>query len=257
MKWSADGYILSVKSHGETSTIIHVLTKAYGRHAGMVRGGRSRRLRPVLQPGNHVSVTWNARLSEHLGIFSVEAIDARAAIFMQDRASLAGLNAISALCMQALPEREPHPKLYEIFEIFLAQLHDYDVWPALYVRFEMALLDALGYGLDLSTCAATGTTENLTHVSPRSGRAVCADAAQPYLDKLLVLPPFLNGENTIGPGDIAAGLALTGAFLTSRVFYSQNRNMPEARSRLLEMINQIFPPSYLGVLSKPTSPFDP
>lgn len=236
MKWNADGYILSVKPHGETSAIINVLTKEKGRHAGIVRGGRSRRMRPVLQPGNHVTVNWNARLSEHLGIYTVEALDARAAIFMQNRISLAGLNAITALCMQALPEREPHPKLYDVFEILLAQLHDSDVWPPVYVRFEMALLHALGYGLDLSECAATGSTENLTHVSPRSGRAVSTDAAQPYLDKLLILPPFLKGENTLAEGDVAAGLELTGTFLKTRIFYANNKNMPEARGRLVKIL---------------------
>jgi len=237
MKWSADGYILSVKPHGETSAIINVLTKEKGRHAGIVRGGRSRRLRPVLQPGNQVSVNWNARLSEHLGMYSVEALDARAALLMQNRSSLAGLNAISALCMQALPEREPHSKLYDVFGILMAQLHDIDVWPALYVRFELALLQALGYGLDLSSCAATGSLESLTHVSPRSGRAVCADAAEPYLDKLLILPPFLKGENKVTEGDIAAGLELTGAFLKGRVFYAHNRDIPEARGRMVRALN--------------------
>ena len=236
MNWSGEGYILSVRPHGETSAIIHVLTKEKGRHAGMVRGGRSRRLRPVLQAGNQVTVNWNARLSEHLGAFTVEAIDARAAILMQDRMSLAGLNAISALCMQVLPEREPHPRLYDVFEIMMAQLHDNAVWPALYVRFEMALLQALGYGLDLSTCAATGTTDNLSHVSPRSGRAVSADAAEPYLDKMLALPPFLKGQNTLKPGDLANGLALTGYFLKTRVFYSTNKDLPEARNRMVKAI---------------------
>ncbi|MCF6219956.1 MAG: DNA repair protein RecO [Robiginitomaculum sp.] len=239
MKWNDDGYILSVKPHGETSAIINVLSKQHGRHAGMVRGGRSRRMRPVLQPGNKVTVNWNARLSEHLGVFMVEAIDARAAILMQDRASLAGLNAISALCMQALPEREPHANLYDVFEILMAQLHDIDVWPALYVRFEMALLEALGYGLDLSTCAATGTAHNLTHVSPRSGRAVCAGAAEPYLDKLLRLPPFLRGQNSVEYGDIADGLLLSGVFLKTRVFHTQNRDMPSARGRLSAMITNL------------------
>jgi len=240
MQWAADGYVLSVKSHGETSAIINVLTKEKGRHAGIVRGGRSRRLRPVLQPGNQVTVNWNARLSEHLGVFTVEALDARAAILMQDRSSLAGLNAISALCMQALPEREPHPQLYDVFEILMGQLHDVDIWPALYVRFEMALLQALGYGLDLSKCAATGSTENLTHVSPRSGRAVCAEAAEPYLDKLLVLPPFLRGQNTIEDGDIEAGLNLSGTFLTTRVFHTYNRDMPEARGRMRTVLTKRF-----------------
>jgi len=239
MKWGADGYILSVRPHGETSAIINVFAKEKGRHAGIVRGGRSRRLRPVLQPGNQVTVNWNARLSEHLGVFTVEALDARAAILMQDHASLAGLNAISALCMQALPEREIHLKLYDVFEILMGQLHDIDVWPALYVRFEMALLQALGYGLDLSECAATGSTENLTHVSPRSGRAVCAGAAEPYLDKLLVLPPFLRGQNKVGDGDIIDGLTLSGTFLKTRVFHTQNRDIPEARSRMLVVLKRI------------------
>ncbi len=232
MQWAADGYILSVRPHGETSSIINVLTKEKGRHAGIVRGGRSRRMRPVLQPGNQVTVNWNARLSEHLGVFTVEALDARAAILMQDRASLAGLNAISALCMQALPEREPHQNLYEVFEILMGQLHNIDVWPALYVRFEMALLQALGYGLDLSECAATGTIENLTHVSPRSGRAVCASEAETYLDKLLALPPFLRGLNKVEDGDILDGLSLSGTFLKTRVFHTHNRDIPEARSRM-------------------------
>jgi len=240
MKWAADGYVLSVKSHGETSAIINVLTKEKGRHAGIVRGGRSRRLRPVLQPGNKVTVNWNARLSEHLGVFTVEALDARAAILMQDRLSLAGLNAITAVCMQALPEREAHPKLYDVFEILVGQLHDIDVWPALYVRFEMALLQALGYGLDLSKCAATGTTESLTHVSPRSGRAVSTGAAEPYLDKLLVLPPFLRGQNKVEEGDIIDGLILSGTFLKTRVFHTYNRDIPEARSRLREVLTQNF-----------------
>lgn len=236
MNWESTGYVLSVQPHGETSAIINVLTKDKGRHAGMVRGGRSRRMRPVLQPGNQISLNWNARLSEHLGVFTTEAIDARAAILMQERSSLAGLNAISALCMQALPEREPHPKLYDVFEILMAQLHDIAVWPAIYVRFEMALLDALGYGLDLSTCAATGTTENLTHVSPRSGRAVCAGAAEPYLDKLLKLPPFLQGQNKVADGDIENGLTLSGYFLKTRVFYAVNRDLPTARGRMIEVL---------------------
>jgi len=242
MKWSADGYILSVRPHGETSAIINVFTKEKGRHAGIVRGGRSRRLRPVLQAGNQVTVNWNARLSEHLGVFTVEAIDARAAVLMQDRTSLSGLNAVSALCMQALPERQPYPKLYDVFEILMAQLHDVDVWPALYVRFEITLLQALGYGLDLSKCAATGSTENLTHVSPRSGRAVCEAAAEPYLDKLLILPPFVHGANTVKSGDIIDGLTLSGVFLKTRVFHSQNRDMPEARSRMHAILLQHFNP---------------
>jgi len=239
MKWQADGYIVSVRPHGETSAIINVLTKDQGRHAGLVRGGRSRRMRPVLQPGNQVNVAWNARLPEHLGTFTVEALDARAAIIMQDRLSLAALNAVCALSVQALPEREPHPKLYDVFEILLAQLDDPGVWPAIYVRFEIGLLMALGYGLDLSECAATGTKDNLTHVSPRSGRAVCAGAAEPYLDKLLPLPAFLQGQNSLGAGDITDGLALSEYFLKTRIFHNQHKDIPEARTRMVEMLGGI------------------
>ncbi len=236
MKWQADGYILSVRPHGETSAIINVLTKNQGRHAGLVRGGRSRRMRPVLQPGNQVHVAWNARLSEHLGTFTVEALDARAALLMEERLSLAALNAVCVLSMEALPEREPHPKLYDVFEILLAELHDMHIWPALYVRFEIGLLQALGYGLDLSACAATGAKEKLTHVSPRSGRAVCAGAAEPYLDKLLPLPPFLRGQNQVGDGDLMDGLALSEFFLKTRIFHNQNKDLPETRARMVEIL---------------------
>lgn len=236
MDWAEDGYILSVKPHGETSAIINILTESRGRHAGLVRGGRSRRMRPVLQPGNKVTARWHARLSEHLGSFDVEALDARAAIFMEHRSSLAGLNAISALSVAALPEREPHPDLYAVFEILLENLHDIDIWPALYIRYELALLQALGYGLDLSRCAATGSNDNLTHVSPRSGRAVSASAAEPYLDKLIPLPGFLNGNNRLKTGDIENGLDLTGYFLESRVFHAINKETPRERGRLVELL---------------------
>jgi DNA repair protein RecO (recombination protein O) len=232
MEWAEEGYILAVKPHGETSALLNVFTKSRGRHAGLVRGGRSRRLRPVLQPGNKVSLRWNARLSEHLGSFNVEAVDAHAASIMQDRLSLAALNSLSALTISALPEREAHPHLFAGFEILLQNIMDVDIWPALYVRFEIALLEAVGYGLDFSTCAATGSTENLTHVSPRSGRAVSTGAAQPYLDKMLTLPAFLRGGGQVEADDIANGLALSGYFLKSRIFYAINKDIPEARNRL-------------------------
>lgn len=236
MDWTDDGYIVSAKAHGETSAIINVLTKDQGRHAGLVRGGRSRRMRPILQAGNKVRVRWHARLSEHLGSFDVEPLDARAAIFMEERISLTGLNAICALTLAALPERETNPKLYDVFEILLDNLHDVDIWPALYIRYEMALLQALGYGLDLSSCAATGDRENLTHVSPRSGRAVSENAAAPYLDKLIPLPGFLNGENQVQDGDIERGLLLTGYFVESRIFHPLNKEAPAERARLVSSL---------------------
>ncbi|MEE9272878.1 MAG: DNA repair protein RecO [Robiginitomaculum sp.] len=236
MDWQSEGYILSVRSHGETSAIVKAFTKEHGVHAGLVRGGRSRRMRPVLQAGNKVSLEWHARLSEHLGIFSIEAINLQAALIMEDRLALAAINAVSAVTIEALPEREAHANLFTAFEILLEHLNDINIWPALYVRYEIALLQALGYGLDLKTCAATGGNEYLTHVSPRSGRAVCASSAEPYLDKLLALPGFLRGENTVAPDDIAKGLKLSGYFLTSRIFYTFNKDIPQARYRLLETL---------------------
>ncbi len=243
MQWEGDGFVLSVRPHGETSAILNVLTREQGRHAGLVRGGRSRRLRPVLQTGNKVHVSWNARLSEHLGMFSVELIEARAGLYMQNRLSLAGLNAVSSLCMQALAERQPYERLYDVVAHVLDHLNDAEIWPALYVRFEMCLLDVLGYGLDLESCAATGSTENLTYVSPRSGRAVSAEAAEPWKHKLLPLPGFLSAKGAPGQEDILQGLELTGYFLRSRVFHAQNKDMPEARQTLLAQLSRYLTPS--------------
>lgn len=232
MDWQSDGFILSARKHGETSAIIDVFTRDKGRHPGLVRGGAGRRMRPVLQPGNHVRVDWHGRLSEHLGYYQLEAIDSRAADLMEDRLALAGLNALCAMARELLPEREAFPRLWDVFAIVLGALDDPDIWPALYVRWEAGLLSALGYGLDLSACAATGVTENLTHVSPRSGRAVSAEAAQPYLDKMLKLPPYLCGQAGASAQDISDGLRLTGHFLETRVQWNVNRTLPEARQTL-------------------------
>lgn len=236
MEWSGEGYILSVKKHGETSAIIHVLTRTHGRHAGLVRGGVGRKLRPVLQPGNKVQLSWHARLSEYLGTFTVEALSARAAELMEDRLSLAGLNALTAMSQETLPERELHESVYDAFEVVLGNLDKPDIWPILYVQWEAGLLQSLGYGLDLSACAATGANDQLTHVSPRSGRAVSASAAEPYLDKLYPLPPFMLGSPMATPIDIANGLALTGYFLETRLQWGVNRTLPEARAQMIERL---------------------
>lgn len=239
MDWQGEGYILSVKSHGETSAIVTLFTPDKGRHAGLVRGGRSRRLRAVLQAGNKVSVSWRARLSDHLGTFDLEPIQSQAAFIMDSRASLAALGSIASLINAALPEREPHPRLYRGFEVLMDNIQDIDIWPRLYIRFELALLEALGYGLDLTVCAATGGNDHLTHVSPRSGRAVCASAAEPYLDKLLPLPAFLSDIRAMGEDDLKHGLALSGYFLTSRVFHSINKDIPEPRTRLIDTLKTV------------------
>ena len=237
MDWQSEGYIVSTRKHGESSAIIDVLTPDYGRHAGLVRGGSSRRLRPIIEIGNKVQVQWRARLSEHLGNFVVEPIELHAATLMHDRTSLVGLNAVCAMAKTVLPERQAFPQVYAAFDVLMQNFQDVDIWPALYVRWEMGVLAALGYGLDLSTCAATGGNDNLTHVSPRTGRAVCASAAEPYLDKLLPLPPFMRGERTLSSEDIVDGLRLTGYFLETRVQWGINQTLPEARAVMVEYIN--------------------
>lgn len=241
MDWRGEGYVLSVKKHGETSAIIELFTRDRGRHLGLVRGGVSRKLRPVLQPGNKIKVEWRARLSEHLGYFTVEALNSRAAELMNDRLSLAGLNSICAMAREALPEREAHKDVFDAFEVLLSNLHNQDIWPALYVQWEAGLLSSMGYGLDLSRCAATGVHDNLTHVSPRSGRAVCAEAAEPFSDKLYALPSFMQpdsrrNDNSLLPDDIEKGLALTGYFLETRLQWGVNRTLPEARNRLVSLL---------------------
>jgi DNA repair protein RecO (recombination protein O) len=239
MEWRDSGIVLSVRPHGETSAIVEILTETQGRHAGLVKGARSRAMRPVLQPGNQVTVTWRARLAEHLGTFQVEADHLGAGAVMDDRAALAGLNAACALAVMALPEREAHPAVHEGFGLLLAAFENPDVWPALYVRWEAGLLSDLGYGLDLKKCAVTGETEDLSHVSPRTGRAVCREEAAPYEAKLLALPGFMRGSGEIGEGDIARGLELTGYFLERRVLWPVDKQLPEARGRLIAELERL------------------
>ena len=237
MNWSDEGIVLSVRPHGETAAVAEVFTRTHGRHLGLVHGGRSRRLRPVLQTGNHVSVTWKARLSEHLGQMSIELARGFAAECMSDAASLAGLASIATLARQ-LPERDPHPSLYEVTLFVLGFLDDPSVWPALMVRWELALLDELGVGLDLAECAATGSNDALIYVSPRTGRAVSASAGEPYKDRLLALPSFLRKGPQGGvatPGAVADGFRLTGHFLAARVLEPRGEMMPEVRSRMVDL----------------------
>jgi len=233
MEWSDEGVVLSVRANGETAAVVELLTRAHGRHLGLVHGGRSRKLRPVLQIGNHVDATWKARLADNLGHYSVELRQGFAAPLMEDAAALAALTSLVSMA-RLLPERDPHPNLYEITLFVLGYLGEPAVWPALMVRWELALLDELGFGLDLATCAATGGSAELTYVSPRSGRAVSAEAGEPYKDRLLVLPAFLRGgpASEVRREDILAGLALTGYFLEARALAPHGLAMPEARSRL-------------------------
>ncbi len=236
MDWTDDAVVLSVRPHGETSAILETLTHQHGRHLGLVRGGASRRARPDLQPGNTLHLHWRARLSEHLGSFTAEIVKARAGDMMQSREALAGLNAFSAIASAALPEREAHASVFEAGDILLdiMRTSDFAHWGALYVRWEAGLLEELGFGLDLSRCAATGAVDNLIYVSPRTGRAVCADAGALYKERLFALPGFLLGSQNATPdaADVAAGLRLTGHFLLERVLHANGKEMPPARLRL-------------------------
>ena len=237
MNWTDEGVVLSVRPHGETAAVVELFTRSHGRHLGLVHGGRSRKLRPVLQMGNHVDAAWKARLAEHLGHMSIEMRRGYAAGAMDNAAALAGLTSLCALA-RLVPERDPHPNLYEVTLFVLGYLDDETVWPALFVRWELALLDELGFGLDLGECAATGKNDQLIYVSPKSGRAVSAAAGEPYKDRLLALPQFLTGARVgaVSTSDIAAGLALTGHFLETRVLAPRGEEMPEARRRLVSLL---------------------
>lgn len=231
MHWSDEGVVLSARPHGETSVIVELLTKDHGRHLGLVRGGRSRMQRPVLQPGNRVRVEWRARLDEHLGNYALEGIDLRAAQLMETRASLYGLTWLASLA-RLLPERDPHPGLYDTLGVVLDHLADPEIGPALMVRFELAMLAELGFGLDLSQCASTGAITNLVYVSPRSARAVSAEAGAPYADRMLPLPAFLMTSSVNAhprPEDIADGFQLTGFFLARDVYEPRGLPIPDAR----------------------------
>jgi DNA repair protein RecO (recombination protein O) len=236
MEWTGSGRIVAVRPHGETSAVVEILTAEHGRHAGLVRGGRSRSMRPVLQAGNRVRAVWRARLDEHLGAFQVEAEALSAGVLMEDPLALSGLNAACAMASACLPEREPHPAVAEAFEVLMGALENPDLWPPLYVSWEAGVLADLGYGLDLRKCAGTGQTHDLVYVSPRSGRAVSAEAGKPYHDKMLALPGFMAGSGTLDPGDVAAGLKLTAYFIERRVLWPSDKRLPDARARMIERL---------------------
>lgn len=239
MEWSDEMIVLAVRQHGETGAIVEGLTRAHGRHLGLVHGGASRSRRAMLQPGNTLAATWRARLSEHLGTFSIEPGSARAGELMARRDALTGLNAFAAVASAVLPEREPHAAAFAAGEMLLDAIaaHDFGEWGALYVRWEAGLLEELGFGLDLASCAATGVEDGLDFVSPRSGRAVSAGAAEPYRARMLRLPAFLRGSQAgyPTPAELVDGLRLTAHFLLSRVLAPHGQGIPAARARLDEL----------------------
>ena len=234
MEWRGEAILLSVRRHGESSAIIEVFTEEKGRHTGVVRGGTSRKIAPILQPGAQLDVYWRARLEDHIGAFTVEPVRSRAALVMDNRLALSGLNAVTALLGFCLPEREPHPVLYRRSCQLLDLLGQDNLWSLAYLRWEAALLDGMGYGLDLDACAVTGATDDLCYVSPKSGRAVSRQGAGDWAERLLPLPPALLGQGQGGNKEIADGLETTGYFLANRMAPDLgSRPLPDARARFV------------------------
>ena len=242
MEWTDEAFVLAARRHGEGAAVAQLLTRDHGRHAGLVHGGGSSSKRALVEPGNRVQATWRGRLPEHLGRLTMEVERPYAASLMDDPKRLAALAATCAVAEAALPEREPHPALFHATGALLESLAETagDIWPAVYIRWELGLLGDLGFGLDLSACAATGQSDDLVFVSPRTGRAVSRAAGAPYADKLLPMPEFLaprpGNQNNPSDTDISNGLRLTGHFLARHVFDPLNRPFPGARDRLTDLL---------------------
>lgn len=237
VEWRMPGIVLSARRYGEGDLVVNALTEEMGRHAGLVHGGGSKRNRANFEIGNRLDFSWAARLNEHLGTFKADTIDSPAAAIMHDPDRLAALASLCAVIDTALPEREPAPGLFAAVNVWLDQIQS-EHWAALLVRIELGLLEILGFGLDLSSCAMTGSSDDLTHVSPKSGRAVSAEAAEPYLDRLLPLPAFLVGGDQADEAAVVDGLLLSGHFLEKRVFNAHNWTLPPQRALLLQRMQR-------------------
>ncbi len=239
MEWRDQGILLRMRRHGEGSAIVDMFTAEHGRHAGVIRGGASRKMAPILQPGAQLDLLWRARLEDHLGSYQAELMRSRAGAALSGRLALAGLNAVTGLLAFCLPDREPHPDLYLRSERLLDLLGQDDIWPLAYLQWEMALLEELGFGLDLSCCAVSGALDELIYISPKSGRAVSRVSAGEWADRLLPLPAVMRGEGEAGTAEILQGLSTTGFFLEHRLAPSLgNTPLPEARGRFLDVLTR-------------------
>jgi DNA repair protein RecO (recombination protein O) len=241
MHWTDEGIVLGVRRHGEANAILDLMTREHGRHLGLVRGGFGSRLKPILQPGNSVSANWRARLDEHLGAYTVEGLNLRAANFFAAPHAIYGVSHLAAL-MRLLPERDPHGGLYEALDAILDRLDDANVSAPMVARFELQLLSELGFGLDLAQCVSTGATSDLIYVSPKSGRAVSRTAGQPWADKLLRLPAFLR-EASAEPagGDLVDGFAVTGYFLERYVLEPRGLALSDERAHFIAALTRALP----------------
>jgi len=241
MEWTDDGIVLGVRRHGESSAIAELLTRAHGRHLGLVRGGAGSRMRPLLQPGNSVRAIWRARLDEHLGTFAVEGARLRAATLLSVSHAAYGVTHLAALA-RLLPERDPHEGIYDMLDRTLDDFDDAGDAAVHVVKFELAMLAELGFGLDLANCAATGETTDLIYVSPKSGGAVSRAAGEPWRDKLLRLPPFLRqGEshgNDWSDQDLQDGFLLTGRFLLRHVLEPRGQGHSDARDGFINAVTR-------------------
>ena len=238
MEWKDEGIIIGTRKHGETSLIVEIMTRHHGRHLGIVRGGRSRKKQPFMQPGNSVEATWRARLDEHLGTWSLEATELRTARLMETPIGVFGIQLLASH-LRLIPERDVHKHLHEALEVILSHLQEASIAAVLMIKFELALLDDLGFGLDLTKCAVTGTSENLSHVSPKTGRAVCLDTAAPWIDKLMILPTFLASEKyekhpTLA--EIEDGFSLLGYFLDRHVYHPRGLATPMDRTSFIRAV---------------------
>jgi DNA repair protein RecO (recombination protein O) len=234
MEWRDEGIVIGVRRHGESSTIVEAMTRGHGRHLGLVRGGRSSRLQPALQPGNTLGLVWRARLDEHLGAYVIEPLALRAGRLIDSALGLAGVGWLGAL-IRLLPERDPHESLFEALTLIADRLDDANLAPALVARFEAQVLADCGFALDLESCAATGTRDELIYVSPKSGRAVSAAAGERWREKLLPLPAFLRGGDgpAPSPADVEAAFRLTGFFLARDLFAPRDLPLPDSRRAFL------------------------
>jgi DNA repair protein RecO (recombination protein O) len=235
MEWQDEGLVIGARKHGETSVILELMTRAHGRHLGVVRGGRSKAMRPVLQPGNLVAATWRARLEDHMGAFAVEPLASRAARYLDCGAALHGVATLAAL-LRLLPERDPHEELFEAADAIAVALGAEGA-ALMMARFELAMLGALGFGLDLKRCALTGGRDDLAYVSPKTGRAVNRAAAAPWRERLLPFPRLLQGEvDAVSPLELADAFRLTGHFLARDVFTPRGAAMPTSRELYISAI---------------------